>query len=77
MAQLYFDCSNATDVMMDQHGSRIEDLPEARAHATQLILSLISTPGSEDWREWVMHVSDEEGDEVFDFPFASVLGRPH
>ena len=77
MTQLYFDCSSATDTLLDRHGSRIDDILEAHEHATRLILNLISTPGDEDWREWVVHVTDEDGEEMFEFPFSSLLGRPH
>jgi hypothetical protein len=35
------------------------------------------TPGAEDWRNWVLHVTDEFGEEIFALPFASVLGKPH
>jgi hypothetical protein len=31
----------------------------------------------EDWRDWVLHASDDQGDELFVVPFASVLGRPN
>jgi hypothetical protein len=77
MAQFYFDCSSATDVLLDRRGRRIDDLAEARAHAARLVQDLISAPGHEDWRDWVMHVSDEEGVEIFDVPFSSLLGKPH
>ena len=39
--------------------------------------SLVAQPGREDWRQWVLHVSDEDGDEIFEMPFASVLGKLH
>jgi len=31
----------------------------------------------EDWRGWVLHVSDESGEEIFNLPFDSLLGKPH
>jgi hypothetical protein len=34
-------------------------------------------PSAEDWRNWVLHVSDALGDEIFALPFASLLGKPH
>jgi hypothetical protein len=34
-------------------------------------------PGPEDWREWILHVSDGDGEEIFEMPFSSLLGRPH
>ena len=58
-------------------GSDVADLAEARACAMRAIHALLTTPGPEDWREWMLHVSDEEGEEIFSVPFASVLGKPH
>jgi hypothetical protein len=33
--------------------------------------------GSEDWRDWSVHVSDDLGDELARVPFSSVLGKVH
>jgi ribosomal protein S24E len=77
MAQLYFDCSSTGGVMLDRRERCVEDLLEAREYAARVILSLISMPSREDWRDWVMHVSDDEGEEVFVVPFSSPLGKPH
>ena len=77
MAQLYFDCSGATGVLLDRRGRPVADLDEAREHAARLVMGLIATPSEEDWRDWVMHVSDEEGEEVLEVAFSSLLGRPH
>ena len=32
---------------------------------------------AEDWRDWVVHVSDDSDDELFVLPFVFVLGKPH
>jgi len=77
MAQVYFHCSNTERVMIDQHGAAIGDLAEARDHAALVVRSLIMTPSTEDWRSWVLHVSDASGDEIFAVPFVSMLGKPH
>jgi hypothetical protein len=77
MAQVYFHCSNAEQVLVDRLGSDIEDLTEACEHAVGVVRRFISTPGLEDWREWVVHVSDEEGEEIFEMPFSSLVGKPH
>ncbi|SIO56818.1 hypothetical protein SAMN05443247_08382 [Bradyrhizobium erythrophlei] len=77
MAQVYFHCSNTERVMIDQHGAAIGDLAEARDHAALVVRSLIMTPSTEDWRSWVLHVSDASGDEIFAMPFVSMLGKPH
>ena len=53
------------------------DLAEARDHAALIVRSLIETPGAEDWRDWVLHVSDGIGEEIFSVPFTSMLGKPH
>ena len=68
MGQLYFHCSNARGTA---------DLAEARDHATSVVRLLLMTRRSEDWRGWVLHVSDDRGDEIFVMPFAFVLGKPH
>jgi hypothetical protein len=77
MAQVYFHCSNARGVLIDRCGADVGDLVEARDHAARVVRSLITTPSPEDWRNWVLHVSDDLGDEIFVVPFASVLGQLH
>jgi hypothetical protein len=77
MTELYFHCSDAEHVTIDRCAAAVDDLAEARAHAHCFVRSLIMTPSEEDWRDWVLHVTDELGEEVFVLPFASVLGEPH
>jgi hypothetical protein len=77
MAQVYFHCSTASDVVLDRHGSNVEDLHEAREHASRIIGMLIATPGPQDWREWVLHVADADGEEILVMPFAALIGRSH
>ena len=77
MTEVYFHYSNARGVLIDRSGTAMDDLAEAREHAEQLVRSLIMRPSAEDWRGWILHVTDEEGDEIFDVPFAAVLGRSH
>jgi hypothetical protein len=77
MAQVYFHCSNTEGVLIDRSGAAVGDLAEARDHATLVVQSLIMAPSLEDWRSWVLHVSDDAGEEIFILPFASVLGKPH
>jgi hypothetical protein len=77
MAQIYFHCSTAEAVLIDRSGAALGDLAEARDHAALVVQSLIMAPSLEDWRGWVLHVSDDCGDEIFVVPFASVLGKPH
>jgi hypothetical protein len=77
MAQVYFHCSNPQEVLIDRCGAAIGDIAEAREHAALVVRSLIMAPGPEDWRGWLLHVSDDLGEEIFTVPFASLLGKPH
>jgi hypothetical protein len=77
MAQVYFHCFNARGTLIDRCGADVGDLAESRDHASRVVHSLIAAPSQEDWRNWVLHVSDDLGDEIFVVPFASVLGKPH
>jgi hypothetical protein len=63
--------------LIDRCGADVGDLAEARDHASRVVQSFIAAPSQEDWRNWVLHVSDDLGDEIFVVPFASVLGKPH
>jgi hypothetical protein len=55
----------------------VQDFSDACAHADRLVRSLIMAPNAEDWRGWVLCVTDELGGEMFAVPFASALGRLH
>ena len=77
MAQVWFHCSNSIGVSLDRCGSPVTDLAEAREHAAVLVRSLIRMSTLVDWRGWVLHVSDKDGEEIFNVPFASLLGKPH
>ena len=77
MAHIYLHRANERGVVLDRSGSDVADLVEAHAHAARAIHTLLAMPGPEDWREWSLHVSDEDGEEIFVVPFASLLGRPH
>ena len=77
MTQVYFHCSNTKNVFVDRRGAMVDDLAEARDHATSVVQSLTKTSSLEDWRDWALHVSDDQGDELFVVPFAFVLGKPN
>lgn len=77
MGQVFFHCSNAQGVVLDRSGAVVDDLPELREYATRVIRTLTATPSLEDWRNWILHVSDDLGEDIFELPFASMLGRPH
>ena len=75
MTHIYLHRSGERGVVLDHSGSDVADIAEARDCAKRAIHSLVMAPGPEDWREWILHVSDEEGEEIFAMPFASVVGR--
>ena len=77
MVQMYFHCSNPEGTLIDRYGTAVANLNEARDRAAQIMQSMIQTPGSEDWRDWVIHVSGDDGEEIFDLPFTAMLGKPH
>ena len=77
MTQVYFHCSNTKKVLVDRRGAVVENLDEARDHAASVVRSLTQARCFEDWRDWVLHVSDDLGDELFVVPFTSVIGKPH
>ncbi len=77
MTQVFFHCSNDSEILIDRRGTAVIDLTEARDHAARVMHCLISAESSEDWRSWVMHISDDLGDELFTMPFTAALGRMH
>ncbi len=77
MTHYYFHCTSETQAVVDRRGSQLEDLSDARARAFAIIQSMVTSTGSEDWRDWMVHVSDDEGEEILSVPFASVVGRLH
>jgi hypothetical protein len=77
MAQVYFHCSNSREVRVDQLGAVVSDLAEARDYAACVVRSMIMEASAQDWRDWVVHVSDDFDDEIFEISFTSVLGKPH
>lgn len=77
MVQVYFHCSNTEGTLIDRSGAAVSNLTEARDRAAQIMQSMILTPSNEDWRDWVIHVSGDDGEEIFDLPFTAMLGKPH
>ena len=57
--------------------SHTESLAEARDYAACVVRALIMEKSAEDWRDWVVHVSDDFDDEIFEVSFSSVLGKPN
>jgi len=77
MTQVYFLCSNTKKFFVDQFEVVVDDLADARDHATRVVQSFTNERSLEDWRDWVLLVIDDQGDELFVVPFAFVLGKPH
>ena len=77
MTQVYFHCSSSRGVRIDRSSEAVSDLAEARDRAACIIRSLIMERSAEDWRDWVVHVSDGSDDELFVLPFVFVLCKPH
>ena len=75
MAQVYFHCSNADEILIDRRGAAVLNLAEARDHAACVMQTLVQVESDEDWREWMIHIADELGDELFAISFTSVLGK--
>ena len=77
MAQIYFHCSSPQGVLLDRRGSEVEDMVEAAQCAAGVVQILVSSTLPEDWRDWVLHASDEDGEEIFAMAFSAQLGKPH
>lgn len=77
MAQVYFHYSNSDGALIDRRGTDVDNLADARDCAACFVRSLVTAPSGEDWRNWILHVSDELGEELFIVPFALMLGKPH
>jgi hypothetical protein len=77
MAHVYFHCSHQDQLVLDPRGLDVEDLVEAHQRAVGVVRAFIDSHGPDDWRAWTLHVSDDEGIEMFVMPFTCVLGRPH
>jgi hypothetical protein len=77
MTRIFFHCSNTRKVFLDYRGTMVDDLTDARDHATRVVQSVTNERSLEDWRDWIVHVSDDQGDELFVVPFTFVLGKPN
>ncbi|MGY3578822.1 DUF6894 family protein [Bradyrhizobium sp. USDA 4504] len=77
MTQVFFHCSNTKKVFLDHRGAVVDDLAEARDLATRVVQSVTNESSREDWRDWVVHVSDDQGDELFVVPFTLIIGKSH
>jgi Domain of unknown function (DUF6894) len=77
MAQVYFHCSTAEQVLLNYAEAQVADMTEAREQAAQVVHALIAAHGAEDWRDWMLHIYDDLDEELFTLPFKAVIGRLH
>jgi len=77
MTQVYFHCSTGDDVLLNYAEGEVADMAEAREWAALMVRALLETHGPEDWRDWMLHISDDLGEELFALPFTAVIGRVH
>ncbi|UWU73518.1 hypothetical protein N2603_25905 [Bradyrhizobium huanghuaihaiense] len=77
MPQVHFHCSDTRKDFVDYCGAVVDDLAEAGDHATRVVECFICERRFDDWRDRVLHVSDDRGDELFIVPFTFVLGKAH
>jgi hypothetical protein len=75
VTHVYFHCSSDRGILIDQYGAAVDNLVEARDHAARVVRSLIMARSANDCRDWVLHVNDDAGVEIFVVPFALVLGK--
>jgi hypothetical protein len=78
MAHLYFHCTNADEAMRDRSGRDVASLAEAHREALAIArLVMDSVSGLPDFRDWLIHVEDEEGSELMLVPFTFAKNRLH
>ena len=77
MTHVFFHCANSETVVVDSCGTEVEDFIEAHQRATGVIQQFVNSAAPVDWRAWILHVTDEDGDEIFVMPFSYVLGKLH
>ena len=78
MAQYFFHCTSRKRVLVDRTGYDLPDLVEVRCRAGGVMRRCIETGAVDgDWRDWLLHVTDEEDEDVFVLSFSDMIGRPH
>jgi hypothetical protein len=78
MTHLYFHCRTADEIILDRRGAEVRDLKDARERAVGLVQGMMAQAlGVASFRDWHIHVADEEDEEVLSVPFATVLARLH
>lgn len=77
MTRVCFRCSDNERMLPNRCETQADDLVDMREQAATVVRTLLASPGPEDWRSWVLHVSDDLGDEILTVPFSAVIGRLH
>jgi Domain of unknown function (DUF6894) len=77
MAHIYFHCSCTEQILLNYGDADVADMAEARQQAATVVRALLASPGPEDWRDWMLHISDDLGEQIFALPFTAVMGRLH
>jgi hypothetical protein len=77
MTYVYFHCTNAEGTVRAPRGIEVEDFVEAHERAAQIVREFVSSIGLDDWRSWILHARDEDGEDIFLMPFSCSLGRLH
>ncbi len=77
MTQVYLHCSDSIGRLLDRRVADVDNLLEAHNCAEAVARSLIAGPDLQDWRNCRLRVWDDLGEEMFEMPFSSVVGKPH
>jgi Domain of unknown function (DUF6894) len=89
MTRVYFHLSSSDHVLLDCSTADVADMTEARDRATATVRAMIAgggqgvqgvyedQEGQADWRDWMLHVSDDLGEMLFSLPFKSLMGPLH
>jgi hypothetical protein len=78
MTHLFFHCTNADEALLDRAGRSVADLRDAHEHAIEIARTvMIHASGLADFRDWLIHVADEDGEEIMLVPFAFAKRQAH
>jgi hypothetical protein len=77
MTQVYFHCTSTDRVLLNYGDAEAAGLTEARERAAMMVRALIAAPGPEDWRDLMLHISDDLGEGLFSLPFKGLVGPLH
>lgn len=75
MVQVYFYCLNSEGMLIDYNGVVVFNFSEVCDCVVQIMCVMILMFSSEDWCDWVIYVSDDDGEEIFDFFFIVMFGK--